>query len=540
MAAELPDRPDQRRHERGYIIAQSALLLVPLLIFAAFATDIGSWYLEGHKVQRSADAAALVGVTYLPDTDAAEAAAREAAARNGYVDATPGDNADFDTGPLPQVRVTAYGSEGLEVEIKTEATAYLGSLVVDSIEIERYGVAEYIQPIHLGNPTSGLGTGDISETALGLPNDEMWLAVTAYCSDHEQGDPFAVGYYDGPTTYNSHRTCGTGAGSVYSVASPNPTYDSDAYVFVVEYQPGSPTLDVDIYEPGVGCSETGNTQDDTWGPILNIEVYGPSATVDHRAFIASNSPVATPAFNWDACIANSAGGDGWWSILNGAATPSAEGGYYYIRITARNPVDTGPFTDSFWAENGVNNFSLRALKNGETTLCAFSALNPTCPQVYALEWLPLYRQIPNTESPFYLAEVPESHAGGKMVVTFFDAAEDIDNLQFVDSNGDAMPFRWRYSDTTDGLLSGGAYLETSFVSHSDTCNWNGTGGNPCLDTSNRADWNDHFVQVEIDVPDNYTCGADCWWQVRYVTGGTPTDRSTWSIHMDGDPVRLVE
>jgi hypothetical protein len=127
-----------------------------------------------------------------------------------------------------------------------------------------------------------------------------------------------------------------------------------------------------------------------------------------------------------------------------------------------------------------------------------------------------------------------------MTVTFFDAAEGIDNLQFVDSNGTAMPFTWRYRDQSDGGLTGSAYHETSFTSYSDTCSWGGTGSNPCLDTSDRDDWNDHFVQVQIQIPDGYTCGVDCWWQVRYVTGGTPTDRSTWSIVIDGDPVRLVE
>ena len=75
--------------DSGFVLAQAALLLIPLLIFAAFATDIGSWYLEGQKVQRAADAAALAGVAHMPDTVAAEQAAREVAARNGFLDATP-------------------------------------------------------------------------------------------------------------------------------------------------------------------------------------------------------------------------------------------------------------------------------------------------------------------------------------------------------------------------------------------------------------------------------------------------------------------
>ena len=96
-----------------------------------------------------------------------------------------------------------------------------------------------------------------------------------------------------------------------------------------------------------------------------------------------------------------------------------------------------------------------------------------------------------------------------------------------------MPFRWGYADQSVGLMTDSAYFQTALTPNTDTCSWNGTGGQPCLDTSNRSDWNDHFVVVEVDIPDDYTCGTDCWWQIRYVTGGAPTDRSTWSIAVGG-------
>ncbi|MGH1491421.1 MAG: pilus assembly protein TadG-related protein, partial [Acidimicrobiales bacterium] len=429
-STQVPSKPAED-NEGGFILAQAALLLVPLMIFAAFATDIGSWYLKGQQVQRGADAAALAGVTFLPDVSAAEAEARATAARNGFLDATPGDNTDFETGPLPQIRVTAYGATGLEVEIRVDAPAFLGKLVVDSVAVERYGVAEYIQSVHLGNPTSGLGTGNIPEGTLGLPNDQMWLALTAYCSDHEQGDPFAVGYYDGPSYFNGHQTCGSSPNSVFPEATANPTFDPEAYVFVVEYQPGSPSVDIDVYEPGSGCGGSGSTGDGTWAPLLYFQVYGPSDTTDHRDFIANHTPTVV-SYSWDACISNSANGDGWWPLLNNGATPSATGGYYYVVASTRNPSLPDPHpADNYWAESGQNSFSMRALRNGETQLCAYSSADPTCPQVYALDWLPLYRDIASSEEAFYLAEISEDHAGETLVVTFFDAAEGIDNLQFV-------------------------------------------------------------------------------------------------------------
>lgn len=527
--------------ERGFILAQAALVFVPLLIFAAFATDIGSWYVEGQKIQRSADAAALAAVAMLPDVGEAEQVARDTAARNGFVDATPGDNTDFETGPLPQVRVTVHSSAGIEVEIRAQADAYLGQVVIPSITIERYALAEWVRPVYMGNPTSGLGTGSIPEADLGLPNDKMWLSVNAYCADHEQGDPFAVGYYDGPSYFNGHRTCGTTPSFVYPEATANPTFDPDAYIFVAQYQAGSPTINLDVYEPGYNCFETNDTNDYPESPLINFEIYGPSATTNHQGFIDSNSPIATVSYDQNACISNAPGGDGWWPLATGLSTPSTEGGYYYIKATSRHPGswDAHP-TNSFWSERFLNNFALRVARSGDTQLCAFSSADPTCPQLYSLDWLPLFREIPADESAFYLAEVDENHAGSTMTIKFFDAAEGIDNLQFVDSNGTAMPFRWRYSDATDGQKGVAPYLETSFANHSDLCSWGGVGGQPCLDTSTRSDWNDHWVRIQIDIPADYTCGADCWWRIRYTTSGTPTDRSVWGIRLDGDPVRLVE
>jgi hypothetical protein len=410
---------------------------------------------------------------------------------------------------------------------------------MDSIDVERYAVSQYVQSVYLGNPSSGLGTGTISEASLGVPNDRMWLAINGYCSDHEQGDPFASGYYDGP--FGSTVGCGPGAGSVTPGASPNPTFDADTYVFVVGVQPGSPAIDIDLYEPGRDCSDAGNTGDSQLGPLLNVEIYGPSTTFDHDGFLATNSPTTSFGYPANACITNSPDGDGWWPAAAGLPSPGVNGGFYYVKVSARHPGSADSYPSlPFWEEWMSNSFALRAMRAGTTQLCALSTLDPTCPQVYALEWLPLYREVPSDESAFYLAEIDEDHAGETLEVTFFDAAEGVSNLQFVDSNDTAMPFEWRYADTSVGQLSGADYRETAFAGHTSTCSWMGTGGNPCLNTSNRDDWNDRFVVVRVEIPDDYTCGADCWWRVRYVTSGLPTDRSAWTISLNGDPVRLIE
>ena len=68
----------------------SALLILPLLAFAGFATDVGSWYAQASRMQRAADAAALAGVVWLPDATQAETVALDVAERNGFADGVDG------------------------------------------------------------------------------------------------------------------------------------------------------------------------------------------------------------------------------------------------------------------------------------------------------------------------------------------------------------------------------------------------------------------------------------------------------------------
>jgi len=541
---------DSRVAEAGYVVAQTALLIIPLMIFAAFATDIGYWYVQGQKAQKATDAAALSGVPFLPDTTAAFTEARDVLARNGFTDATPGDNSDFDTGPLPQVEVSIPRPGTLEVKVKREESSFLGRVVLDSIVVERFAIADFVTPLYLGNPSSGLGTGTIPQSELGVPPDNTWLAINAYCYDKENGDQFATGYFDGHADNgNGHRQCGTAAGNIEPWANTNPTFDPDAYVFVVEMQPGGPAIDVSLFEPGVDCDPATNAvvTNENGGPSnprIYYRVYGPNLSLNHRDFVDTNAPIATGLFPRNACYSNAPGGDGWYPMATGLVPPSASGGFYYVQLSTRNPALPDPDPgDSYWAENRINLFSLKAVPTGTSAVCIFSSTNPTCPQVYGLEWLPLYRNLAASEEEFYLTEIRDSHAGSRLIIRFFDAAEGVTNLQFVDPSGTAVPFEWRYVDESLGQMSSAAfpeYRETVFQNHSDTCTWGGVGANPCLVTTSYDDWNDHLVEVGIDIPSTYVCGTACWWTVRYVTGASPTDRSNWAIQFFGDPVQLVE
>src|SRR5690606_22217449 len=62
MLQRLSDRLD----DRGIALHFVAIMLVLLMGMTALAVDLGWLYLNGSRVQRGADAAALAGVVYLP------------------------------------------------------------------------------------------------------------------------------------------------------------------------------------------------------------------------------------------------------------------------------------------------------------------------------------------------------------------------------------------------------------------------------------------------------------------------------------------
>jgi len=59
LRATLDNRRDS---DRGAVLVLTALVMLLLLIIAAFATDLGAWYRQGQEQQRAADVGALNGV----------------------------------------------------------------------------------------------------------------------------------------------------------------------------------------------------------------------------------------------------------------------------------------------------------------------------------------------------------------------------------------------------------------------------------------------------------------------------------------------
>ncbi|MGN6693421.1 MAG: pilus assembly protein TadG-related protein [Aquihabitans sp.] len=204
--------PNQRLHrrgrrpgERGYVMVMFALLLVPLLLMAGLAVDVGHWYSRISDMRRAADAAALAGVVWLPDIDAARTAALDAAARNG-----------FTASSTVSITVTKSSQSDRRLKVTIRDTA-VGSFFYSSLggskqDFQRTSFAEYILAVPMGSPRNFFGTGTLlqSYTATGITPEVLYQSVNPYCTDKVNGDRYQSGYWGtcSGTANDEYRTSG--------------------------------------------------------------------------------------------------------------------------------------------------------------------------------------------------------------------------------------------------------------------------------------------------------------------------------------------
>jgi hypothetical protein len=472
------------RAEGGYALALTALLLIPLMSIAAIGVDVGVWYLQAQENQRVADAASLAGVVLLPDQAAAQAAAFEAVERNGL---QPGVDST--------VAVDVLSDSELKVTVSTKSTLSLSNLFIDEFVIT---LAEYNPPVALGSPQNQLGSPG------------LWLAVSGRCSLRENGDlrsaEFLAGY---PGGAYPPMPCAGG---------PNPSYETSGYLYsiTVATPPGAP-IQIEAFD--ASYSPDGNAAD--------LELRPPSSfDITFTRYDAGGSPFdLTPV----PVLATTVVGDrdpfhtGRWRTV--ATIPAPVRGTYYLRVQA-----TGGGNESF----GSNGFGLRAAQGGTFTSCTTLTAPLTCPQVAAVNDLSPYASLSNGSSTFYLAEIAAEHAGKSMEITLFDVGEGADSIEILDPDGNPVTFNWT-TDCSIGLLPlGGCSGSTAGLDVS------GSGPQIYPDTYSTSRYNDRAVVATVALPVDYaTAYVGRWWQIRYTFGADITDRTTWSIKVIGDPVRLT-
>lgn len=475
------------RSERGAALPTIAIMLVVILGMAAFAVDLGWLFLNANRVQKTADAASLAGVVNLPaDFAQAQTDAQAAVAANGFA------GADVASQRLPD--------NTLQVDVTTSVeTFFLNVLGISTVDISRRSTAMFILPVPLANDSP----------CLGCAGSGFWVSINGPESAKENGDPVAARCI-GDESWGVPANPPNPPNPPWECSPPNVEHRPTGYNYAIEVAEGATGLWVDVvhggYFPTSGVDGTLNAGGT--GPTL-FELRAPDTTpydLDNNPVIPGCNPgvINTQAAHRVCTIGNPAPGT---YVLN-------------VRTTGD------------WA--GVNSFSIRAGTSSEPQ-----------PRVYGVLDMSLYMADATATPVLNLAEIEPIHAGKKLVVGLYDsgdAAAEV-TMQILAPDGTTPECSWsaRADEGTPGPSGSGACrITTTSYDPSVT-----SGFTP----NYRRHYNGQWLDIEIDIPSGYTCSSDCFWKVRYSFSrppGAPAsppmrafDRTTWTAHIIGNPVRLV-
>jgi hypothetical protein len=486
----------------GYVMPLVALLLIPLMVFAAFVVDVGGWYARGGQLQRAADAAALAGVVWLPDETKARATALEIAARNG-----------FEHGGDTTVSVTVEGAQTLRVAITARGEVFFGKVISGPIGITRSAAAKYVLPVPMGSPRNVLGIFGHSMGGATFDNPDWFgLSVFGECYNRAKGDMIGARYSGVEPTPPG----GFSASCGQTPKSPNPRYSPERYQYIITLPEDlAEPVDIRIFDPG-RCAEGPSA------PLLTWRLYKPDDTpLDDD----DNNEQYGPARTGTACMA-------WETLWN---IPAGEDrGRWIMRL---DPPLAGT--------SRYNAHALWVKRASDTRECS-GLHDPLCPSLSARQWLGIaIHDTPNTE--FYLADVAADHAGKTMVITMFDPGEGMNNIQILDPDGVPQQLRYRTTDcgSYPWFCSPTATGYTTDVPPSaDTCLHGGLWVSCVQVHTPWKRFNNRTLEITLDIPPSYdpTGPEQGWWKVRYTpTEGFPVgDWTTWGVRIIGDPVRIVD
>jgi hypothetical protein len=203
-------------------------------------------------------------------------------------------------------------------------------------------------------------------------------------------------------------------------------------------------------------------------------------------------------FDW-ADVEDELGVNTLWDQMCGT-TFNRGAGIYPLRVVVEHPGATD--------DRGLNRYSMRSSTTGNQ------------PRFYGLGDMAIYANFTTSSAVFNLAEVYPVHAGKDLVIELWDP----------DSGNQGVEIR-----LPDGSLP--------------TCTWTATDGRsggpmPC-DIGYGTSFNNHHMQIRISIADSYTCDTDpvtgnCWWTIEVDYPGGARDTTTWSSHIEGNPVKLVK
>ncbi len=507
----------RRRDERGYVMYLTAGLLTVMVALAGFGVDLGIWYSQAQDTQSAVDAAALAGVVYMPgDFTTASSVATATLAKNGIVNGTDGYSVSISavTGQPQRLKVCATD---------TAVDTYLSKIVSADPTIQKCATAEYVLPVAMGSPLN-----IFSQSALGIH-----AAVSGYCAAKEDGDlrqahsegnrPFGGTWPNPP--YGGGSTCDAAPGT------PNADYRLNGSHYIVAIPPSGMTTSIEAwsatYAPAVGAG-CGMSTDGCDSTNNNAPAATPDITTIMTVFDATDTPLDSSD---DPIVATHtiAKNDAAWTDWNTLYTAPAGGPQRY-RVRVQTQAGQA-------ASAGSNSYGLRAAVGGSFTQCTTIVGAPgytvTCPQVYAEDDLSIFANVAGSTATFYLADIEAVHAGKTLQIQLFDPGEGGQSIEILDPNGNPVNFSYSTVEGFSPTYSG----TTSLLDVS------GTPGAQ-LNRRSASTFNERKVAIQISLPANYASmyGSSTWWRLRYTFAGgaaSVTDRTTWSVAVVGEPLRLV-
>ncbi len=527
------------------------LLMLTLVGLSAFAVDVGHWYLVGQQAQRAADAAALAGVTKLPgDQSGAFSLAQNYSTMNGF------QNGASSTTVTPRLD---GGATRLRVTVSRTVNNIFGPLLgIANTTVTRTAVADYTGPVPMGSPCNEFAndpdsTSAVRGSACSGVTGQMWANINGYSADKQNGD--SIQSHDCNTSVSGRDGCS---------GSTNTDFNPDGYFYTISVKQPMASLTVQLFDPvfvdvGLTCGNgifssstsatnsfvsssdashryvSGNSSTDGAKYCTGDNIYSGSQVMNTTFTLRSPSATSWDPLSFPAIYSKTY--PGWtasgtsntlYKILNQSSSSTyrsdiAEGFRRWTTLYTINNPEVGDYLlqvksnlgGSFNSADAGNRFAIRGV-----------ASNLDAVAISARQTMGIFSNKPGATTEFYLARVPSGSAGGFLNVTLYDVGDSSQSgtIKIVPPAGGS------YSGCT------GSGVTTSITS---TCSFTVTAGSPSV-------FNGRYEVVKVPIPLGYTCNdgnsADCWVKLQYSygSGSAPTDVTTWSAKLEGDPIRLVE
>lgn len=563
------------REQHGYVAALTVILMPVLIALAAFAVDVGQWWVASIRIQKAADAAALAGVVYLPGREGtAFSEAQKLATVNGYQDGVDG--------AVVAPSLVIDRPTRLQVTISDEVrNTFAGYLGIPTTRITRDSVADYAGPLPMGSPCNVFGNQLMGGTTqLTAPNcsaqaGSFWVNAAGRATNKARGDAYASGWCGSRDPVDPpHYSIANCVTDQVAAFGNNEEYIGK-YFFGVEVAAAG-TLDLQVYDAGhIGVGDKCRQSPDDVVDAVNPYVENPAEQyIDNETTLTCPGDVNYGSLNGDNAelqttyrlyepspvpfnptagavicewtlpgIAQGSNGnlrsrltDGdpayeqwaaltyrrWSTVCPAAATTGVSG--------ARGPIAVTPGVyvlevDTSVKGGGQNRFAIRADLAGPGNGSV---------SIYGLGRVSFYNNVPKGPSQFYLTRLDSSAASRTLRVRFFDLADASDTVTVI----------LRAPDSSSGT---GITPEQEFPS----CSFSVTGAGNTVATPSSctvetvlARTGAQWVTADIPLPADYRCNSasqsDCWSTIGLTTEADQNDTTTWTAELLGDPVRLVE